>query len=62
MVFLLLVVIIIIIQHYFIRFSLEYTEANATLLMPLDTILPEIVLLSLALALLCGLNAALLAH
>ena len=62
MVFLLLVVIIIIIQHYFIWFSLEYTEANATLLMPLDTILPEIGLLSLALALLCGLNAALLAH
>ena len=37
------IIIIIIIQHFFRRVFSEYTEANATLLIPLDSILPEIV-------------------
>ena len=42
MVFLLLVIIIIIIMNFFRRVFTECTEANATSLIPLDTILPEI--------------------
>ena len=42
MVFLLLVIIIIISINFFRRVFSECTEANATSLIPLDTILPEI--------------------
>ena len=56
MVFLLLVIIIIIIINFFRRVFSLYTYANATTLVPLDTILHEILLLSLVLAVLCGLK------
>ena len=36
------IIIIIIIQHFFRQVFSEYTGANATSLIPLDTILPEI--------------------
>ena len=42
MVFLSLAIIHIIITNFFRRIFSEYTEANATSLIPLDTILPEI--------------------
>ena len=45
--------VIIIIKDFFRRVFSEYTEANTSLLIPLDTILPEICVFSLALALLC---------
>ena len=50
------ITIIIIIINFFGLFFSECTEAIATSLKPLDTILPEISALSLVLAVLCGLK------
>ena len=53
------VIIIMIIINFFRRVFSEYTEANATSLIPLGTILPESCAfyhLSLVLAVLCGLK------
>ena len=50
------IIIIIIINNFFRRVFSECIEANATSLIPQDTILPEICALSLVLAVLCGLK------
>ena len=54
--FIIIIIIITIIIHFFRRVFSEYTEAITTSLIPLDTILPEILVLSLVLTVLCGLK------
>ena len=48
--------IIIIIINFFRRVFSKYTEANTTILIPLDTIHPEIYAFNLGFSLLCGLK------
>ena len=48
--------IIISFINFFRRVFSEYTEANAASLIPLDTILPDICVFIIGLAVLCGLK------